>query len=310
MAIENMKTKLTQEQLLEKAHKRSEIWSTIAIVGLIIMAITALLFCFFGENEVVEDMLTAVLFVDGIVTLCAFCQFKDASYIIHKDFVERIANGLLDDSEKDCLGQTNSRSRAPGERKLAPPVCGGSGSGKKHYYISPDESAIIRFLLGEPVVVNEKPMDINTIWKYNYTQLEERHDYIQWLFPLADASDYNPNAPVLTLRDLEIITEHPAIRERLLRSLELMLDFYGFSLDWKTKTVSQTDPKAWPPTYHNYLRITRILKSLTICGLNEYAVAFYNALLSIPDIKNDVPQTSLDYWKDAIYINNFESEES
>ena len=100
-----MKKKLTQEQLLEKAHKRSEVWSTIAIVGLIIMAITALLFCFFGENDMVEDILTAVLFVDGIVALFAFCQFKDASYIIHKDFMERIVPRLLDDSEDDSVGQ-------------------------------------------------------------------------------------------------------------------------------------------------------------------------------------------------------------
>lgn len=205
---------------------------------------------------------------------------------------------------------TNARNRAEGEKEPVKVVCGGPGSGKKHYYISPDESKIIRFLLGEPVVVNDKALDINSIWKYDYTQLETQHDYIQWLFPLADASDYNPNAPVLTLADLVTITSHPAIRERLLRSLELMLDFYGFSLDWKTITVSQTDPKAWPPTYHNYLRITRILKSLTICGLNEYAVAFYNALLSVPDIEIDIPQTTLDYWKDAIYIHNFESEES
>src|SRR5438067_2661486 len=38
---------------------------------------------------------------------------------------------------------------------------------------------------------------IESIWGWDFTKLESVHDYIQWLFPLAKASQYNPDAPLL-----------------------------------------------------------------------------------------------------------------
>ena len=38
---------------------------------------------------------------------------------------------------------------------------------------------------------------IDEIWSFSHEELEAVHDYIQWLFPLAERSAFNPGAPLL-----------------------------------------------------------------------------------------------------------------
>jgi hypothetical protein len=50
---------------------------------------------------------------------------------------------------------------------------------------------------------------------------------------------------------------------------------------------------------HNHLRITRILKCLTLCGLAEYAAAFHDTLLQVAKPGDLSPQT-LRFWRNAV----------
>ena len=71
--------------------------------------------------------------------------------------------------------------------------------------------------------------------------------------------------------------ENDQLRARIIKSYELMLDFYGMVLeDKKTGKISRS--KNFRPRYdnlnncfHNYLRITRILKCLGEVGLGDIA---------------------------------------
>ena len=65
------------------------------------------------------------------------------------------------------------------------------------------------------------------IWAWDAARLEGVHDYIQWLFPLPQPSAFNPRAPILTQATIAAFHADAQLRERLLRSLALMLDFYG-----------------------------------------------------------------------------------
>ena len=42
------------------------------------------------------------------------------------------------------------------------------------------------------------------IHAWGYDELEKIHDYIQWLFPLPEPSQYNPLAPVLDAEQIAI----------------------------------------------------------------------------------------------------------
>ena len=88
-----------------------------------------------------------------------------------------------------------------------------------------------------------------------------------------------------------------------------MLQFYGFTLietpeiiKCEYSSVFSERAKNWlTPNNHNFLRITRILISLRLLGLSEYAMAFYRILdelySMIPDI---ISEKTYKYWTNAI----------
>jgi hypothetical protein len=128
--------------------------------------------------------------------------------------------------------------------------------------------------------------DIHRDWFGNYSLLESHHGFIQWLFPIREQG-MNGDAQVLQLHEAKTISADPQCRKRAIRSCEslcfcercsfqlnvpsidvLMLDFYGMSLkNHDTGEIERS--KNWKRRYsnlcnssHNWLRVTRILKSL------------------------------------------------
>ena len=88
----------------------------------------------------------------------------------------------------------------------------------------------------------------------------------------------------LQKQEARAIAAHPQLRQRVLRSLELMLDFYGFCLDGKGLEVARAANhvdrfRNLIRHPHNNLRITRILKCLGEVGLEAYQLAFLHALI-------------------------------
>ena len=140
-------------------------------------------------------------------------------------------------------------------------------------------------------------------------RLEMVHDYVQWLFPLPEPSGFNPHAPRLSHADQAAFTGDPALRARLLAAFRRMLAFYGLALDDGDPPTVRPDPgrpgriPAWlRPGDHNLLRVTRILRSLTLLGLRPYAEAFLAALLDA-HASGTVPPVNpvtLRYWRDAV----------
>ncbi|MBD2296319.1 hypothetical protein H6G06_23255 [Anabaena sphaerica FACHB-251] len=148
------------------------------------------------------------------------------------------------------------------------------------------------------------------IWQENYDCLEKTHDYIQWLFPLTERSRFNPNAPILTDDDIQSFQNREELRNNLLASLKLMLGFYGLSCqeseDGKVEiNIEQSfleRKKIWVHWgNHNHLRITRILRSLYLLGLEVYAQAFFKCLQEIYNLeKGEITKLTFSHWQDAI----------
>lgn len=53
------------------------------------------------------------------------------------------------------------------------------------------------------------------IWHQNDNWLEVTHDYIQWLFPLKEESQFNENAPILKIEDISEFSTSPFLKENL-----------------------------------------------------------------------------------------------
>ena len=89
----------------------------------------------------------------------------------------------------------------------------------------------------------------------------------------------------------------------MLESLNVMLDFYGFSMN--AEAVERSDnfelrADNWLHAgNHNLLRITRILKSLRLLGLDEYSESFFLALSELYIEHPAAIANSFTYWFNA-----------
>src|SRR5205807_2173322 len=143
-------------------------------------------------------------------------------------------------------------------------------------------------------------------------QLETIHDYIQWLFPLPEPSGFNVAAPVLTRECIQEFRSRPELQESLRVSFQRLMKFYGFEvLSIKPIKVNRAPnfaakAKGWlSPHNHNHLRITRILRCLTVLGLETEAKAFFECLAEIYEDEQDKPLPAITdetmlYWREAV----------
>ncbi|KPI84363.1 hypothetical protein ABL78_6570 [Leptomonas seymouri] len=143
-------------------------------------------------------------------------------------------------------------------------------------------------------------------------ELERRHDYIQWLFPLRGRG-VNWLAPLLTTSEAIEMQQDGLIMARVLQAFRMMLRFYGAGITYTTPSASPSEcpqessgPASmqgsqqvcieaqirrtsnrteWAAQYdnlvhrpHNYLRISRILQFLGEVGLEPLKLGWLQYL--------------------------------
>jgi Opioid growth factor receptor (OGFr) conserved region len=165
---------------------------------------------------------------------------------------------------------------------------------------------LIEFYRGDGV--DSEGRRLEEILAWDYIDLELVHDFIQWLFPLPEPSQFNAVAPLLTPEQMKIVHVDPQIRENVLRSLEKLLGFYGFTLNRQphleikeSELFAHRQHVLYGGFNHNHLRITRILRSLTLLGLQDLARLFLTALKA-SDRGRMLPQRSIEYWDEAVVV--------
>lgn len=164
---------------------------------------------------------------------------------------------------------------------------------------------IISFYTGDSKKSNRKLEDI---WNFTDDELEGYHTYIQWLFPLEVPSAINFAAPVLDETVIQKFRKSPELQAKLLTSFKMMLKFYGFQIvetGNEVKIIKSSDflikKENWiSHRNHNYLRITRILTSLRLLGLENYSRAFFECLEQIYSEESyEIGEETFSYWKNS-----------
>jgi hypothetical protein len=169
-------------------------------------------------------------------------------------------------------------------------------------------SPLIEFYAGRGTDFAGRRLD--DIWRMSLDDLEYNHDYIQWLFPLRERSGVQPDVPVL---DDTVIAAFaaPELHARLMRSAQLMAEFYGLEVVERDGTtvirrsgLFADRSRSWLTRgNHNFLRLTRIMKSLATLGHAAVAAAWLDTLESIyaehPEV---IGATTLRYWQSAIDV--------
>ncbi|GAP88535.1 putative opioid growth factor receptor region [Rosellinia necatrix] len=165
---------------------------------------------------------------------------------------------------------------------------------------------------------------LDEILGWSDAELEHQHDYIQTVFPLPEPSGLGHTAPVVDEETMLIFRASAALQANLVRALKRMLAFYGFDVedrvrdpggwgrgrrpgDFELDITPKDDRRAgfsrWAqPAGHNHLRITRIIRSLRVLGLQGVAVDFYGALAEVQAAWAAVSLTTREYWGWAMEV--------
>ncbi|CAF0766770.1 unnamed protein product [Brachionus calyciflorus] len=153
--------------------------------------------------------------------------------------------------------------------------------------------------------------NILTKWKGNYKLLEEHHGYIQWLFPNKEPGMNYLSQP-LQLHELDKLKSDSESVEKLLKSFELMLDFYGMELN--KKPVGFKRSENYKKRYqnlirnrHNFLRISRILKCLADFDLEEYQIEWIKFLIEESFVNQEL--SDLDRSITQFYVHTIKNDE-
>ncbi|KQP80982.1 opioid growth factor receptor-related protein [Methylobacterium sp. Leaf117] len=130
---------------------------------------------------------------------------------------------------------------------------------------------------------------LRDILAFDDAHIEGVHDYIQWCFPLHEASLAVPGAPVLSRAEAEAIRNDPAALSGLRAALGRMTRFYAETEGW----LRSHD--------HNHLRITRILSAVSDL-LGPEAAAEFHAFVTARNAGAGAPVNgpSLRYWDNAL----------
>lgn len=120
-------------------------------------------------------------------------------------------------------------------------------------------------------------------------QIEAAHGFIQWLFPLAEASRAVAGSPVLGATEAAAIRADPQALAGFNAGLDRMTIFYAKTDGWLTAFD------------HNHLRITRIVTATRNLLGQSKAEAFHRAIVARNAAAGSpVNRASLRYWEQAV----------
>jgi hypothetical protein len=168
-----------------------------------------------------------------------------------------------------------------------------------------DGDRLTRFFAGGE---DDQGRTFDEIVGWDDARLERVHDYIQWIFPLPERSGANPWAPVLDAEAIAAIRGSIEMQGRLDAAFLRMLAFYGFALEGDRATEGPRFAAAsrnWLHAgNHNHLRLTRMLRSLRVLGLEHEAVRLWEALRTLYERegtagRRTITEDTFAFWKRA-----------
>lgn len=155
-------------------------------------------------------------------------------------------------------------------------------------------------------LINTESMYLRDMWCMSYRRMEKVHNYIQWMFPINEKSNYNKKAPVLTSSDIEVLKADDKIMNNFRKSIIYFLDFLGMNLNTNDEINLNEDflikSQNWlTKDNHNYKRITRLLIFLRLFEFNDIAHELMCLLTRIYEENKDViGEATYNYWLNAM----------
>lgn len=157
-------------------------------------------------------------------------------------------------------------------------------------------------------IINTESMYLSDMWNMSDISKERIHDYIQWMLPTNQKSEFNRRAPVLSKSDIDTMKADDIIMKNHRKSAFAFLEFLGLDLldDDTVQLSAKFEYKSmnwFKRKNHNYKRITRLLIFLRLFGFNNIAANLMNTLTELyRDYKETIGENTYSYWQEAMQI--------
>lgn len=172
------------------------------------------------------------------------------------------------------------------------------------------DSELIKFYKGER---NRNNVTLEEVWGFSDHELENIHNYIQWIFPIVEPDYWDRDTPKLSEKDIQIFKNSKLFKTKVVKSLIVMSKFWGFDINYDNsgtlvmnKSESYNDKSKNWQTYmnHNFLRITRVIHCLNDLGFRNLAKVFYEGIIKVVgENRLKFNPNSVEFWKEAMKTN-------
>ena len=153
---------------------------------------------------------------------------------------------------------------------------------------------ILSFYNREPLEgASEDWKTLDDVLAFDDKTMERCHNYIQWVFPIPEPSQFNYQAPVLTPEVAGHFKEDEELRGRVGLVFDRWMKFLRGTDHW----VRLRD--------HNHLRITRSLRFLVLTGFEGEAKELYEMVCDRMMEDGRLTQETYRYWRGALLNTGF-----
>jgi hypothetical protein len=160
------------------------------------------------------------------------------------------------------------------------------------------DDLLINFFLGYST--DSQGRSIQDILSFSEADLEDNHDFIQWIFPTIEHSQYNFNAPVISENFKLLLKKNTTAQRNFCKTCQLFQNFIGIECKTRVGSLLLNKQKRmfFDRPSHNLLRITRVLNSLNQVGKKNCSKKLFNQLEKIIIANpNKISPKSIEFWK-------------
>jgi len=160
------------------------------------------------------------------------------------------------------------------------------------------DKIICNFFLGLSFDSNGR--SIQDILNFNEYELENTHDFIQWVFPTNEKSRYNSNAPIISKNFKDLFLKNKTAQFNFCKTCQHFLNFLGLECLKPSSAIFVNKSRITfiDKPKHNLLRITRVLNSLNQIGKEDCSkMIFFQLEKARIDFPDKIPIESFIAWE-------------
>lgn len=140
---------------------------------------------------------------------------------------------------------------------------------------------------------------LQDMWQLQKCVIGDGYFYIPWLFPVSESSKWNIEVPVFNQEDASFFRSHTEIQEKYLKSFDTIIGY--FELVREGNTLKPTEVLQhrhyWLRNVgHESKKISRIIRSLALCGQPELAKNLQQTAIALGKSKGCASAEALRIW--------------